>query len=359
MKALFGLSLLVLTLSLNAQQKTKNIIVVTLDGMRWEEVFRGADEVLINDSTFTEDRKGLKEKFWANTEDERRKKLFPFFWSTIATEGQLYGNRTLNNKVNNANPYWFSYPGYNEIFTGYPDTGVNSNDKVPNLNENVFEFLVKTPEFKDRAAVFSSWDAFGAIFNASRSKVPVSAGLEPVENVSPAMELLNDMQKHCSKTVGDDVRPDMLTYYIAREYMKVKKPRLLYIAFDETDDYAHAGKYDFYLNTARNEDEWIGELWKYVQSTPEYKDKTTMIILTDHGRGDKVKANWRHHGSKIEDAYQIWMAVIGPDTQPLGEVKAPMQLYQKQVAATVAKLLGYDFKPGHPVGDPISSVYTK
>ena len=72
--------------------------------------------------------------------------------------------------------------------------------------------------------------------------------------------------------------------------MMAKKPRLLYIAFDETDDYAHAGKYDFYLNTARNEDEWIGELWKYVQSTPEYKDQTTMIILTDHGRGDKVKS---------------------------------------------------------------------
>jgi len=359
MKTWLCFGFMVLSNLLQAQQKTKNVIVVTLDGMRWEEVFKGADPVLINDSTFTPDRKDLRAKFWADTEAERRRKLFPFFWSTIATQGQLYGNRAFDNKVNNANPYWFSYPGYNEIFTGYPDTAMNTNDKVPNPNENVFEFLIKRPEFKDRAAVFSSWDVFSAIFNEPRSKVPVSAGFQQVENVSPGMQLLNDMQMHAAKTVGDDVRPDMLTYYIAREYMKAKKPRLLYIAFDETDDYAHAGKYDFYLNTARNEDEWIGELWKYVQSTPEYKDQTTMIILTDHGRGDKVKSNWQHHGQKIEDACQIWMAVIGPDTNPLGEVKTPMQLYQKQVAATVAKLLGYDFKPNHPVGDPVSSIYSK
>ena len=87
---------------------------------------------------------------------------------------------------------------------------------MPNPNENVFEFLIKRPEFKDKAAVFSSWDVFSAIFNEPRSKVRVSAGFQQVENVSPGMQLLNDMQMHASKTVGDDVRPDMLTYYIAR-----------------------------------------------------------------------------------------------------------------------------------------------
>lgn len=359
MKKLLCIFSMFIALGSSAQQKTENVILITLDGMRWEEVFTGADSVLINDSIFTPDRKDLKAKFWASAAEERRKKLFPFFWSTIASQGQLFGNRKYDNKVSNANRYWFSYPGYNEILTGYPDTAVNSNDKVPNPNENLFEYLVKKPEFKDRAAAFTSWDVFDAIFNEPRSKVQVSAGLEQVENISPNMALLNDMQAHCSKTVGDDVRPDMLTYFIAREYLKVKRPRLLYIGFDETDDYAHAGKYDFYLNTARNEDEWIGELWKWVQSTPGYKDKTTLVVLTDHGRGDKVKSNWQHHGEKIEDAYQIWLAVIGPDTKGLGEIKTSQQLYQKQVAATIAKLLGYDFKPNHPVGDPIPSLYAK
>ena len=102
--------------------KTENIVIVTLDGMRWQEVFGGADSVLINNTNYTKDTADAKSKFWSDNADERRKKLFPFLWSTVAQQGQLYGNRRYNNFMNNANPYWFSYPGYNEIFTGYPDT---------------------------------------------------------------------------------------------------------------------------------------------------------------------------------------------------------------------------------------------
>ena len=77
----------------------------------------------------------------------------------------------------------------------------------------------------------------------------------------------------------------------------------------------------------------------------------------DHGRGDKVKSEWKHHGSKIADAHEIWMAVIGPDTKPLGEMKMPAQLYQRQIATTIAKLLGFNFKPAHPVQEPVETVF--
>src|SRR5215510_8078025 len=123
------------------QQKTENIVVITLDGFRWQEVFGGADDSLINNTTFTKDTADLKKKYWASTSVERRKKLLPFFWSTIATQGQLHGNRQLGSKVNVKNRYWFSYPGYNEIFTGYPDTAVNSNDKNFNKNTTILELF--------------------------------------------------------------------------------------------------------------------------------------------------------------------------------------------------------------------------
>ena len=74
-------------------------------------------------------------------QQERRQKLMPFFWNTIATKGMLFGNRTIGNKVDVANPHWFSYPGYNEILTGYPDTAINSNEYPPNPHTNVFAFL--------------------------------------------------------------------------------------------------------------------------------------------------------------------------------------------------------------------------
>ena len=352
----------IISVSFGQKGKTENVIIVTLDGMRWQDVFGGADEELINNPKYSYDTASLKKKFWAGTEDERRKKLMPFFWNTIATKGQLYGNRKYGNNVNNANRYWFSYPGYNEIFTGYPDTAVNSNDKIPNKNESVLAFLNKRPEFNGKIAAFTSWDVFDAIFNEEKYGFLVSSGFDKLPAAianTPELQLLNEMQFQSPKPLGNGVRPDYVTYYLAKCYLKKYQPRVLYIAFDETDDYAHGGRYDYYLNYAYLNDQWIADLWNTIQSLPAYKDKTTLLITTDHGRGDKTKSEWTSHGEKILDASEIWIAAIGPDTKPLGELKGQTQLYQKQVAGTIAALLGLQFKTDHPVAEPIQGIILK
>jgi hypothetical protein len=326
-----------------------------MDGFRWQEIFGGADLSLMGDSLYVKNIKSLKEKYGASSQDERRKKLLPFFWNTIQQQGQLYGNRWQGNKVNNANKYWFSYPGYNEIFTGFPDDSVNSNDKVWNPNVNVLEFINQQPKYKNRVAAFSTWDVFPYILNTKRSGLYVNADVDTMKFENKELQLINDMQFLTTRPIG--VRPDIFTYFAAREYLKAYKPKVLYIAFDETDDFAHAGMYDQYLFSAHAEDAMIADLWKIVQSLAEYRNKTSLIITCDHGRGDKIKEQWKHHGAKIEDAGQIWIAVLGPDTKPLGEIKTGMQLYQAQVATTMAALLGYDFKPQHPVKEPIFTVF--
>jgi hypothetical protein len=358
MKKIFLSCSFVLSLSyLFAQPKTENLLIITLDGFRWQEVFSGADSVLINDSTFVRDTASLKQTFWASTAQERRQKLLPFFWTTIQAQGQLYGNRWKENKVNNANKYWFSYPGYNELFTGYPDDSVNSNDKIWNKNENVLEFINRQPKYKNKVAVFATWDVFPYILNKQRSGLFVNADVDTLKFNTPELKLINDMQFLTTKPVG--VRPDVFTYFAAREYLKAYKPKILYIAFDETDDLAHAGLYDQYLAAAHAEDAMIADLWKIVQSMPEYKNKTTIIITCDHGRGDAVKEEWKHHGEKIKDAGQIWIAALGPDTRARGEMKTNELLYQRQIATTIAALLGMEFKPMHPVMKPISTIYKK
>lgn len=346
-----------LSLLAQAKGKTENVVIITMDGMRWEEVFNGIDEILVNDSVFNRDRDGIKNKFWAASPEERRAKLFPFFWGEIGKNGQLYGNRKYENKVDNSNPYWFSYPGYNEIFTGYPDTAVNSNDKIYNRNVNVLEFLNKQKGYTGKVAAFSTWDCFPYILNEPRSGIYVNSDVDTLAFNAPALKLINDMQFLTTKPIG--VRPDIFTYMAAREYLKEYRPKVLYIAFDETDDFAHAGMYDQYIGSAYSQDKMIADLWKTLQSIPQYKGRTTLIVTCDHGRGDKVKSNWQHHGAKIEDAHEIWMAVMGPDTKPVGEMKTPGQLYQRQIATTIAKLLGYDFKPDHPVKEPIASIFSK
>ncbi len=343
--------------NISAQNKTENLVIVTLDGLRWQEVFKGVDSAIIVNKKFTNDSDAITKNFWSNDINERRKKLFPFLWNTVESQGQLYGNRTKGCAVNNANPYWFSYPGYNEIFTGYPDTAVNSNDKIKNKNVNVLEFINQQNSYQNKVAAFTSWDVFPYILNKWRSGLYVNSDKDTLHFSNAQLQLINDEQFLAPEPLG--LRPDVLTYFAGREYLKAYKPKVLYISFDETDDYAHEGLYDQYLKSAHAEDAMIADLWKTLQSMPEYKNKTTLIITCDHGRGDAVKEEWTTHGAKTAGSGQIWIAAIGPDTKHLGEVTNTDTLYQRQLATTFATLLGFDFKPEHPTLQPISQIISK
>jgi len=331
--------------------KTENIILITLDGMRWQEVFNGGDSSFMRQQKYLKDGK-IKQKFWRDDLNERRKSLLPFFWSTLATKGQLYGNRDLGCKVNVSNNQWFSYPGYSEILTGQADNErIHSNDKIYNPNTNVLEFINSQKEFSGKVAAFSSWDVFPYIINDKRSGVMVSGGLVEAKgnNLSEREKTMNQIMMRIPNPLGD-VRLDAFTFYYGLEYMKKNRPRVMYFAFDETDDFAHAGEYAAYLNSAHNTDRFIEELWNFIQSDPAYKNKTTMILTCDHGRGTNDE-DWKHHGIKINAADQIWMGVIGPDTPGKGEVKGECQYYQNQVAQTMAAFLGLQFKSDKAVGD--------
>ncbi len=349
------LLLLLLAAKTFAQTKTENVFIITTDGFRWQEVFGGLDSSLLNKKEFTRNRDRLKTTFGSDNLEERRKKLLPFFWNTIAKEGQLYGNRWQNSKVNVLNPYWFSYPGYNEILTGYADDKVNSNNKKLNENVTVLEFLNQQKGLNGKVAAYSTWDVFPFIINEPRSGIPVNSGKDPVEGaVNEKEQLLNEILANYESLASD--RHDFITYFMAKEYVKKHKPKVFFLSFDETDEFAHEAKYDEYLFAANTVDKFIADLWKYCQNTPQYKDKTTFIITTDHGRGDKNKAQWTSHGQRVPDCYQIWFAVIGPDTPALGEIKTESQYYQNQIAKTAAKFLGFNFENGKEIGKEIKEV---
>ncbi len=122
-------------------KNTKNVFIVTIDGLRWQEIFRGTDSLLIHDINYTEDTTLTKEFYWEQTEELRRKRLMPFFWNTIAKKGNIYGNRNFDNQVNVENLYKISYPGYNEILSGNPDIQIFSNRSRWNRNPNILEQL--------------------------------------------------------------------------------------------------------------------------------------------------------------------------------------------------------------------------
>lgn len=337
-------------------QTAENIIIITTDGFRWQEVFAGMDSAIANNKKFNQDDSAaIYKKYWADNPLERRKKIMPFLWSTIEKNGQIYGNRNLGNKINNANPYWFSYPGYNEIFTGYPDTLINSNSFPPNPNTNLLEFLNKQSKYKNKVAAFGAWDAFDRILNEERGKFPVYSAFNLFGGLKPSVteNTINAMLKDSYKPFGEAECLDVFTHYGAMNYLQTKKPKVLYISYGETDEWAHSGQYRDYLNAANMVDKWIQDIWNYVQSDPFYKNKTAIFITTDHGRGDIKKEEWTSHNNSIQDSYQIWMATMGPGIQAKGEVKTNQQLYQKQFAQTMAAVLGLTFTAEHPIGEKI------
>lgn len=352
--------LLLISLAATAQRQTENIIIITTDGFRWQELFGGMDTAIANNPKYNQgDSSYLFQRYWHPQSDIRRKMLLPFVWNTISSKGQLFGNRWLGCRVDNANPYWFSYPGYSEIMTGYADTAVNSNSYPPNPNTNVLEFLNKQGRLRGRVAAFGAWEAFDRILNEQRSGFPVICAFDTFGGKKPTANerLLNTLLKNGYKPWLEGECLDMLTHYGAMEWLKTRKPRVLYIAYGETDEWAHAGQYRSYLDAAHQFDSWLKDIWDFVQKDPQYKNKTTLLITTDHGRGDLNKEEWTSHNNKIQDAHEIWFAAMGPDTPVRGEWNQSTQLYQQQLAQTIARLMGYTFTASHPVADEILYVF--
>lgn len=345
---------------LSAQTKIENLIIITTDGLRWQEVFQGMDTAIANNKKFNQgDSSYIYKRYWAAEADERKKKLMPFLWGTMAQQGQLYGNRTLGNKVDNANHYWFSYPGYSELFTGYADENINSNNYPNNPHLTVMAFINRQPEYKGKVAAFAAWGAFNRILNEPGAGFPVIAAFDAMGGESPSEKekLMNSMLKDSFKPWHKAECLDVFTHYAAIEHLKTKKPKVLYIAYGETDEWAHAGSYRYYLDAAHQVDQWMNDIWAYIQSHPDYKNKTALLLTVDHGRGDKVKDQWTSHGSDIVGANETWFGVIGPNVAPKGEVKQNMQLYQQQLAQTMAALLGLKFIAEHPVADKVEAIW--
>jgi hypothetical protein len=333
--------------------RTRNVILVTSDGLRWQELFGGFDTALLTaENVGAADLAAIKRDFGGETTELRRSRLMPFFWNVIAKRGQLYGNAAAGSEVKVTNGRNFSYPGYNEILTGAADARINSNDRIPNKNVTVLEWLNGQDDFRNRVAAFGSWDRFPFIINRSRSGVTVVAGWEPLagNGLSQEETLLGRLITETPR-LWDECCYDTFTFHSAFAYLKRERPRVLYVALGETDEFAHEGRYAYYLRAAHNVDQYLSNLWETVQTMPDYRGTTTLIVTTDHGRGN-APTGWRDHGAEIKESERIWIGVLGPDTPSLGARANVGPLTQGQVAATVAAVLGLDFRAFAPKAAP-------
>lgn len=229
MKWFTNLLLMHLVVVATAQEKIKtpNVILITMDGLRWQELFSGSDSLLVANKEYVNDTTNLKKHFWRNSPNERRETLFPFLWKEVSKMGQIHGNRNLGSKVDLTNKMWFSYPGYSEILTGKADDNrIDSNAKINNPNTTILEIANNDIRYKDKVAAFGSWDVFPYIINEERSGVPVNAGFELAKgnDLTDREKFLNELQPKVPSPWGS-VRLDAFTHHFALEHMKKKIPQ--------------------------------------------------------------------------------------------------------------------------------------
>jgi len=186
----------------------------------------------------------------------------------------------------------------------------------------------------------------GCMVNAGYDVVSMS----PTTNV---MNALNAVRANMPR-VWEDEAYDAPMFESAMEYVRVKKPRVLFVSLGDTDEWAHAGNYGEYLETIHRVDGSLQRLWEELQSMPEYKGKTTMIFMTDHGRG-AAPEEWKSHGQKVPESKYIFMGFTGRGVPAMGLEKNVGPVTQSQAAATLAKYLGMDWNTAEPkAGMPVA-----
>jgi len=338
--------------------QSRHILFITIDGVRPEDLFGGADPVVMADPKLAgiTDTAAFRARWWRDTPEERRRAVMPFVWDTLVPAGVLYGQGQNVRVTNGLN---FSGPGYTELFTGAARADVTSNDDRRYSHRTLFEVVrdatssstgqageagAPVPSAaRDRpytgVAAFTSWTT-QARLTATQGGTFVSQGpFEPLPSQlqdDPRLVRLAEIE---SRTRHDDrtLRHDSFTHELALAWLVKFRPTLLHIGYGEPDVDAHARRYDRYLAMLHDLDRMLSELMHAVWADPALRDATTIIITTDHGRGATAR-DWTDHGRDVPNAARWWFLAAGAGVAPRGVVADPMT--QAQTAPTILRLLG-------------------
>src|SRR5262245_61942905 len=337
------------------QDNGDHVIIITIDGARTQEIFGGLD-VDVFKSTLkdpkTLETSSVYRRYWASSPEERRRKLMPFFWELLSKDGSIAGDHGAGSYVRLGNHHWFSYPGYAEILLGEPhDATIKSNDAIRNPYPTVLEAVrerLSLPQGK--VATIASWGVFNQIAEHQPGSIFINAGPEALAGSTWDTHGIDALQREIPSP-WENNRFDAFTFHLAMDYLRTVRPRVLYVAFNDTDDWAHDGYYDRVLDAYARIDGYLSELWSWVQSDPEYRGRTHLLITADHGRG-RTARDWRDHNSKTDGSQDTWIALVSPRMNRRGEWGEGAPLSTSQIAATLADWMGIDWSKDHPNAGP-------
>lgn len=286
------------------------VIIITIDGTRWQDVFNGTDSML------------------SHRPNIPAREIMPNLYHFFVDNGTVIGQKSL---MIASNPAHVSLPGYLEIMRGYQTLDCSNN------NCEISTISTIIPDYFQNPAVFSSWEKISKIF-INHSNVVYSCGRSFRSSNFPP--ILDDQSFVASDFNYDfQYRPDSLTQSEALSYFSLNHPDFLWVALGNTDEYAHTNNYDKYIEALKSADSFIGNLMK----DPNINNYI-IIVTVDHGRGN----DWTSHGSDSESA-KVWLMMRGPNipiqnlyfnnTVSLANI-FPIILYLKNNSNTYNSLLG-------------------
>ena len=157
-----------------------------------------------------------------------------------------------------------------------------------------------------KVATIASWDKIALAVEHEKGASFVNASIEPLDDgtFDPEVQSINEAQ---AKDVPpwEDARFDRYTWAHSMHYLQKHRPRFLFISLDDSDEWGHKGEWKRYVSTLRQYDEWIRELIETLKGMGEYGARTTLLVTTDHGRGDG--GSWTDHGWFWPESRFVWL----------------------------------------------------
>ncbi len=288
--------------ALRARQAKTNVILLTLDGVRYQEFFASADVSVDPNASAV--------------------KALPLFWSWMAPNGVVLGDPKQGSVMTISNTAYISLPAYFSIMAGSTQP-CWTNDCKRTAVETLPERIKRELGLKTEAvAVIASWDKIA----------------DAAEHVAGAVHVKAGKWKASDRAWHDGTPYDDLTFPRAMDYLMRNKPRFMFISLNDSDAWAHEGKYPQYLASLRQYDKWMSMLLGTLSSLGEYGKNTTLIITTDHGRGSGPE-DWKHH-TDVKEAKDVWFYAAGPGVKRRGSVAGVQAYEHADIRPTVEALFG-------------------
>jgi hypothetical protein len=319
------------------------VVLVVLDGVRWQEIFNGIDPSMARQRRMT------------SAEPANPRDLMPNLHRLIESEGLAIGAPGHGGEISATGPQFISLPGYIEIFAGKPDFGCYRNDCAPAPARTVAD-QVEDASGVDDVALVASWPniaraastAPGFALTAGRKLVARQDTLR----ADAATARLLDQGAHASAFPGEgEYRPDSFTRPIALRVLASARPRFLFVGLGDADEYAHRNDYRGYLGALRSSDEFLGALTETLHSMGSRGRHTTVLVTTDHGRA----YNFMDHGPASPESGRVWLVAAGADVRGRGLVAAGRRHTLSDVAPTVRALLGIGEGDAPPIPEIVSA----